>query len=321
MCTSFLMNKKSALFGRSMDIPYALGGAVVITPRNYEIRLRREPSVGSHYAIIGMGFVMEDYPLYFEAQNEKGLVMSGLNFPGNAYYSDEEKTDKINIAPFEIIPFVLSQCASLSEAVELLGNIHLLNINFKEALPLSPLHWHIADKGGSAVFEVTRSGARIFDNPVKVMTNNPTFDFHLANLGNYLNLTPYEPKGLFEGVGVKPFATGLGGVGLPGDFSSASRFVKTAYLLSASPEEDCDVSQAFHILSAVSMLKGSVMTDSGEKDMTEYTAVMDMEEGVYYYRTYGNSRISAVSLKNAELDGKELIPFTATQGQDIFYHN
>lgn len=102
--------------------------------------------------MIGTAFVADQYPLYYEAVNEKGLGVAGLNFEGNAHYF-EESADKDNISPFELIPWILSQCETTADARVLLEKINLVNIPFSEQLPLSPLHWIIADKDQAITVE------------------------------------------------------------------------------------------------------------------------------------------------------------------------
>lgn len=142
----------------------------------------------SHFALIGMGIVKEHYPLYFDATNEKVLSLAVLNFHGYAYFFPET-TDKDNITAFEFIPWILRQCETVPEAKELLERINLVNIPFSDELPLSPLHWMIADQKQSIVVESIKIGLHVYDNPVGVLTNNPTFDHHLFNLNNYRHLT------------------------------------------------------------------------------------------------------------------------------------
>ena len=321
MCTSILMRGEKPLFGRNMDLYYELDCSVVITPRRYPFNFRIEGDFEDHYALIGMAVVKNGYPLYCEAVNEHGLSVAGLDFPGNAFYSEDLVKEKANVSPFELIPWILMQCRTLDDAAALIEKTHITAINFSKDIPLSPLHWHIADAGGSLVFEVTREGARIYKNNVNVMTNNPTFGFHLENLANYLNLTPGEASGAFEGAGIKPFSFGLGSVGLPGDSSSASRFVRAAYLLNNSVCEDDSLSQFFHLLSSLAMVRGSVITPKGLFDMTAYSCCIDLLERVYYYTTYNNDRISAVKMRREYLEGGELIIFPLERCQSIFYQN
>ena len=192
MCTAISFKTKDHYFGRNLDLEYSYEESVTITPRNFSFHFRKEREFKKHYAMIGMALVVDDYPLYFDAANEKGLCMAGLNFLNNAVYHPENK-EKINITPFELIPYILGICKNVSEVRCLLSEINIVNINFSEELPLSPLHWIISDRHSSITVESTKEGVKIYDNPYGVLTNNPPFDFHLHNLTQYLNLTREEP--------------------------------------------------------------------------------------------------------------------------------
>ena len=188
MCTAATYYSKDHYFGRNLDLEYSYHETVTIMPRNYSFSIRHEADLESHFALIGMAYVVDDYPLFYDAINEKGLGMAGLNFPDNAYYN-EMKPDVDNISPFEFIPWILGQCATVAEARSMLDRINLINENYSEKLPLSPLHWMIADKTESIVVEQTKSGLHVYDNPVGVMTNNPTFDIQLFELNKYMALS------------------------------------------------------------------------------------------------------------------------------------
>lgn len=181
-----------------MDLEYRFGEKVVITPRNYVLPLKVHPAQKLSYAMIGMAAVREEYPLYAEAVNENGLGMAGLNFPGNAAYREARKGSQ-NITPYELIPWVLGQCACRKEAVALLQELNLLNVPFAEGLPLTPLHWMIADRSGCSVLESTEEGVRIYENPYGVLTNNPPFPYYQHHMGNYRNLTAKTPDDNFAG--------------------------------------------------------------------------------------------------------------------------
>lgn len=321
MCTSILMRQKKPFFGRNMDLYYDIESSVVITPRSFLLDFRSAERIKEHYAMIGMGMVKNGYPLYFEAANEQGLAMAGLDFPGNAFYPEEMDSEKKNISPFELIPFVLSQCRNTEEAKQLLAKTHITAIHFSSELPLSPLHWHIADSNGSFVFEATRRGQTIYDNTAEVMTNNPPFDFHLSNLAHYLNLEANNAENVLSEKGINPFSFGLGSFGLPGDFSSSSRFVKAAYLLACSKYDADELAQVFHILDSVAMVRGSVLTPNGSCDTTAYSCAIDLSKGIYYYKTYYNNRINALNMKNLPLDGRELNIYSIENKQDIRFIN
>ena len=277
----------------------------------------------NHGAIIGMATVAEGYPLYYEAANEWGLSMAGLNFPGNACYFPEDP-QKDNIAPFEFIPWILGQCRNLEEARERLGRINLWKINFSEQMPLSPLHWMIADREKAITVECVREGLKIYENPVGVLTNNPCFDYHMIHLGEYLNLTCQEPENRFGQVELVPYCKGMGAMGLPGDLSSASRFVRAAFvkLNSVSGEsENESISQFFHILGAVEQQRGCVRLEDGKYEITGYTSCINTDRGIYYYTTYENQCISAVDLHRCDLESGELFSYPLVKEQLINRQN
>ena len=325
MCTSIAMKTKDFYFGRNLDLEYQFGEQVVITPRNYAFAFRKAGEMKTHYALIGMATVIDGYPLYAEAANEKGLCIAGLNFPGNAYYPPEEAEGKANVSPFELIPWLLGQCASVKEARELLTRTHLIRIDFNEKTPLSPLHWHIADREESIVLEAMRDGMHIHDNPVGVMTNNPPFDFHMTNLSQYLNLTTDYPENRFHPqASLAPFGVGMGSIGLPGDFSPVSRFVKTVFLKlnSVSGEDEASsISRFFHLLDAVAMPDGIVQTKNGPYEFTSYSCCVNADKGIFYYKTYTNNQMTAVNMHRENLDGEMLRTFPLIREQQVAWSN
>ena len=143
-----------------------------------------------------MAHVAGDYPLYYDAINEKGLGVAGLNFVGNAVYHSAQ-ADRDNIAQFELIPWLLGQCATLNEARTLIERMNLLNEPFSPQLPLAQLHWLIADREGSLTVESVAEGLRIYENPVGVLTNNPPFPMQMQNLANYRHLSPDPVEATF----------------------------------------------------------------------------------------------------------------------------
>ena len=323
MCTAIVYQGAEHYFGRNLDLEYGYAEQVCILPRNYPLHFRRMDCQPQHYALIGMATVADGTPLFYEATNEKGLSMAGLNFPGNAcYLPDVPGMD--NIAPFEFIPWILGQCDSVDEAEALLGRINLVDIPFSDSLPLSPLHWMIADRRRSIVAEPMADGLRIYENPVGVLTNNPPFDFHLHHLSNYMNLTADAATDRFSPDGqLQAYSNGMGALGLPGDFSSSSRFIKAAFVKLNSPTADTEsesVHQFFHILSSVAMPKGSVLV-KGKFEITRYSCCCNTCRGIYYYTTYGNSRITGIDMHNENLDASEPILFPLMTDSQIFMQN
>lgn len=324
MCTAVTYKTRDHYFGRNLDLEYSYQEAVTVTPRNYPFRFRMVEPMNNHYAMIGMATVMDGYPLYYEATNEKGLSMAGLNFPGNAAYLPPCPGKK-NITPFEFIPYLLGQCANISEVRAHLQNLNLVNVPFSEALPLSPLHWIIADRKASITVEPMAEGLRIHENPVGVLTNNPPFDYHLYNLRHYLNVSVDPAVSRFsENFKMTPYSNGMGGIGLPGDFSSASRFVKAAFVklnsLSGESEEE-SVSQFFHILSSVAMPRGSVRIRPGEYEITLYSCCCNVDKGIYYYSTYDNSRIIGVDMHREDLNGSAPVCYPLMKSEPLQIQN
>lgn len=323
MCTCIAYRHPGLFFGRNMDLDYAFGQRVVITPRRYLLEGKAE-AWRTRYAMIGIGAAEGGWPLYAEAVNEKGLCMAGLNFPGNAVYPPPAAGMR-NLAPYALIPYVLGQCGTAAEARQALADVNLIPAPFRPDLPLPTLHWMLADGRDCLVLEPLAQGLQIYDNPAEVLANNPPFPYHLENLKNYRNLTADFPPDRFSlGLPLEAYGVGLGGLGLPGDASSASRFVRAAFLrwnASCPPEPLAAVTQVFHMLDALAMVRGSVRTAEGSWDMTTYACCMDAQRGLYYYKTYENNRLQAVSLREENLDGKELVCYELENTQQVGWVN
>jgi len=324
MCTAITYKTEDFYFGRNLDLERDYGEAVTVTPRNFPFKFRNGKTVNEHFAIIGMAAVFQNYPLYFDATNEKGLSIAGLNFPGNAVYYPK-RADKINIAPFELIPYILGLCADMDEALEALSNLNLWNTSFSADLPLSPLHWIITDRDRCVTVESLEDGLKIYENPVGILTNNPPFDFHMHNLQGYMSLTANQPVNRFsEKLDLKPYSLGLGSFGLPGDLSSPSRFIKAAFTKMnsvASGDEASSISQFLHILSSVAQQRGLNRLSEGIYEYTLYSSCCNTDRGIYYYTTYENSCICAVDMHKTDLDSKKLSVFPLITSQQILTQN
>ena len=329
MCTSISFNPSNHnchYFGRNLDVTHSYNEEVIITPRNFPFYFLKHNTILSHYAIIGIGTVIDNFPLYFDATNEAGLSIAGLNFPNNAQYRQYEDS-KTNITPFELIPWILSSCANIDEVKILLKNFNPLNVPFNDLLPLTPLHWHIADRYKSITLECTEESINIFDNPVNVLTNNPPFNIQLFNLNNYMHLSKSSREVTFStNFNFDEYSAGMGGMGLPGDFSSMSRFVK-AFFLKTNMEcitekeltnisktknicQSFHILQFFHILSAVSQPFGCILLDNSEYEYTLYSSCCDTINGIYHYTTYINPSITSVNLHNHDLNSNKLISYS-----------
>ena len=323
MCTAITYKTADHYFGRNLDLEHSFNERIVITPRNYLLSFRKHKTNYHHYAIIGMAIIDSNYPLYYDATNEAGLSMAALNFPGNAVYRPYV-FGKDNITPFELIPRILAECKNVDEALILLNNINLFHENFSNQLPLSPLHWIIADSNQAITVEPLSNGLQIIENPLGVLTNNPPFDFQMHNLENYLNVTSSEATNRFSRLlDLTPSSRGMGGIGLPGDLSSASRFVRATFTkfnsVCGSSEQE-SISQFFHILGSVAQQNGCVQVGS-KYERTVYSSCCNTDKCIYYYTTYENSQISAVSLFKENLDSESLIFYPLITNQQIRYIN
>ncbi|MBP3791795.1 MAG: choloylglycine hydrolase [Methanobrevibacter sp.] len=325
MCTASNYITDNHYFGRNFDYEISYNERVTITPRNYKFEFRKIDPIESHYAIIGIAAGIDGYPLYYDACNEKGLSIAGLNFAGNAVYREVEE-DMVNITPFELIPYLLGKASSVSEARDLLAEINLVNINFADELPLSPLHWMMSDEHEAIVIEPMADGLKIFDNPVGVLTNNPPFDKQLFYLNNYRALSNKNPEKTFGGdFDMDEYSRGMGAIGLPGDLSSASRFAKVAFTRANSysdSDEASSVGQFFHILGSVEQQNGcTFIADPDLYEYTIYTSCYNTNKCILYYRTYHNSQITAVDLNNEDLDSTELINYLLINEEQINFIN
>lgn len=323
MCTAFSVVAGDHYFGRNLDLDYHYNEEVTITPRGYHFPFRHTHQTSIRYAMVGIATVIDEYPLYYEAVNEKGLSMAGLNFPGNAVYHPLN-AGKTNIASFELIPWILRQCETVSEARSLLQTVNLCETAFRDALLPTPLHWIIADSGSSITVEPMPDGIKITDNPVGILTNNPPFSYHSHNLTNYINLTACKPVNRFsENVNLQAYSLGMGAIGLPGDFSSASRFVRCAFIKENSvwgSNEEERISQMFHILDGVSQFDGCVEAQHGY-EKTLYSICCNTSKGIFYYTTYHNRQITAIDMYNEALDSDNLITFPLISQQQINRQN
>lgn len=324
MCTAATYKTKDFYFGRTLDYEFSYGDEVTITPRNFPLTFREKGTVDSHYAMIGMAHVADNTPLYYEAVNEKGLGMAGLNFVGNAVYFDRAE-GKDNVAQFEFIPWILCQCDNVKEARKLIENINLLNTPFSPKFPVAQLHWIIADKEEAITVESVAEGIRVYDNPVGVLTNNPPFDKQMFNLNNYMCLTARSPENTFaKGLELNRYSRGMGALGLPGDLSSQSRFVRVAFVkmnsVSGSGEKE-SVSQFFHILNSVDQQRGCCILEGDKCEITIYTCCCNADKGIYYYTSYDNHQITAVDMNKENLDGTELVRYKPIAEEQIRIQN
>ena len=324
MCTAANYTTKDHYFGRNLDLEFSYREAVTITPRNYPFEFRRGETLSTHHAMIGMATIADDYPLYYDGTNEKGLSIAGLAFAGNADYKPEDPS-KTNITPFELVPWVLGKFETVDQVKQKLHSVNLVDIAFSEGYPLSPLHWIISDRKQSITVESVRGGLKVYDNPVGVLTNNPTFDIQYFNLNNYMHLSRNPPERNFSpDITFDIYSRGMGAIGMPGDLSSSSRFIKAAFTKMNSMSGDSEsesISQFFHILGSVAQQRGCVNVGNGQFEITIYSSCCNTEKGIYYYTTYENSQITGTDMHKENLDGDTLKSYPLVTGQQILMQN
>ena len=324
MCTCINFKTKDNYFGRNLDLEYRFNEKVVITPRNYKFNLKNGTSITSKYSMIGMATVVSNYPLYAEATNEKGLSMAGLYFPKNACFFKEED-NKLNLSPYELIPYFLGLYSSISEIKKDITKLNITNTPFSKEMPVSDLHWMISDESECIVIEQMEDGLKVYNNPIDVLTNNPPFEYHLNNINNYSNLSPYNSENTFSNkINLNQYGQGMGAIGLPGDNSPASRFIRASFnKLNSKCEDDekSSVTQFFHILDSVSMVQGTTITKENKNDITTYSCCINTSKGIYYYKTYTNNQIIAIKMSEKEKNNKYLSIFDLIEEQQIKYIN
>ena len=318
MCTAISYRNKNHYFGRTLDYERSFGEEVVLAPRNFPLPFRQLPTMKCHHAILGMAHVADGYPLYYDAMNEKGLCMAGLNFVGFAAYNG---IGQDQVAPFEFIPWVLGQCETVAQVRELLTHTALTETDFSIVLPAARLHWLIADQEQAITVESMADGLNIHDNSAGALTNNPPFPEQMRHLGSFSHLSPCPPENHFP-LALEPISHGLGAVGLPGDLSSQSRFVRVAFTkLHSKCDESEEISQFFHILGTVEQVKGCCRLEDGSLEHTLYTSCCDTARGIYYYTTYGNRRITGIDMNRENLNGSSLCRYPLMLSEDILLQN
>lgn len=320
MCTALSFRATGHYFGRNLDLEREYPISVAVTPRNWPLQLRNGDTIPTHHAMIGMAAVESGYPLYFEATNETGLSIAGLNFPKSCVYHTYHP-NKTNITPFELIPWLLGQFKTVRDAALALEGINLWNEPYSEQYPLSTLHWLISDEKESVVLESMADGLHIYENPTEVLTNEPPFPFQLHRLSDYMSLSPVAPENRFApDLPLQVYSLGMGGLGLPGDLSSSSRFVREVFHSQNAHRPGSryqSICQFFHLLGAVAQPLGSNHVRGEEYEFTMYTSCCDTERGIYYYTTYYSSRITAVDMQRTDLTGDQVVSYPLVTDDQI----
>lgn len=313
MCTGIRFNddKDNMFFGRNLDWSVGYGQRIVVTPKGYRYHSAFLGDLTPKYALIGMGIVEENTPLYFDCGNEAGLAIAGLNFPGYAKYEEKPVEGKTNISAYEFPLWVAMSFSTVDEVESALKDVAIIAKPINDKYPVSLLHWIIGDKTRSIVVEYTDKGMEIFRNDVDVLTNQPGYAWHKENLRNYMNLSSPQPEKVTWGK-AEMVAFGSGSLmrGLPGDYYSPSRFVRVAYLNTHYPAkstEEENVSRLFHTLTGVAMIDGAAAMASGDFEKTVYTGGFSASTKTYYWNTYDDPTIKHSALADFDTNSSELI--------------
>ena len=326
MCTAATYQTSDFYFGRTLDYESSYGEEIVILPRKYKLPFLHMGVSEQHYAIIGTAHIANGYPLFYDAVNEKGLCMAGLNFVGNACYAARTADDSDNVAQYEIYPMDSQPVRRHSRG----KSVYPTAQSPGHAVPCADdrrrqLHWIIADKNQTITVESMADGIHVYENPAGVLTNNPPFPEQMFRLNDYMHLSPKQPQNHFSTeLPLRSYSRGMGALGLPGDLSSQSRFVRAAFVRANSVSGNSEtesVSQFFHILGAVDQQRGCCEVKDGQYEITIYTSCCNADKGIYYYTTYNNHQISAVHMHHENLDSSQLVCCPMQTKEQICHQN
>ncbi len=348
MCTAICYK---GLAGRTLDLEYSFAEEVAITPRGWKRKYIHEGKIATKYALVGMAYMHQGTPLYYDTSSESGLYMAALNFPGYARYHTA-RADRLNLASAELMPYILGGAGTLAEAREMLSSVNVIPDSVGEGLPVTELHWLLTDGDSSLVIEPRENGLEIIENPHQVLTNAPNLAYHTTKIAEFTQLSPDQPTQIGENPHL--YSRGMGAIGLPGDFSSSSRFVRATFLAKniknfgtikpltsqnngensniftqisektaknneISPQNDNNIkiSTFFHITDSLTVPYGAVLTDEGRAVYTVYTSCADLTGGVYYFTTYHHRTPRSVTLTPERKFAERILTFSLPDGEKV----
>lgn len=328
-CTSFqlLAADGSRVYARTMEFQFELYSDVVIIPQNSPFvatgpNYQKGASWISKYGVVGMnGF---GKPLIIDGLNEKGMAGGILYFPDHASYANPTNVDpKKALAPWEFMTWALQNFATVGEIKAALNDVSIINIQQPDLKVTPPLHYVFHDAAGGVLVVEPIDGKLIAtDNPFGVMTNSPPIDWHFNNLGNYVKLSPMEPNPLkVYGQTVKPISTGAGFLGMPGDGTSPSRFIRAlTYSATIVPAKNVDenIQMAEHVLHNFDIPKGSIRTTIDKNvfmEFTQWSVISDLNNRRFFFSTYTYPSLRMVDLKDIDFSKPGVITIPINQVQ------
>ena len=313
MCTGlrFTDADGAMYFGRNLDWTQGYGERVVMTPPAAQVpaAFSRPDDAARGHAVIGMGILVGDLPLYFDCGNDAGLAVAGLNFPQSSRYASEPVPGAVNVAAYEFPYWVARNFSSLEEVREALRDVTIVAKPVNDQLPVASLHWLIGDRTGSVVVECVEDGMHVCENDVDVLTNEPSFEWQRVNLRNYLTLSEAEPSPATWGdATLAAFGSGMGLHGMPGDYSGPSRFVRAAFVNAHYPTqrgERENVTRLFRSLGSVFVPDGCARMGDGAFERTLYTSCFSASSLTYYHAAYDDLSVRAYPLASCDQSATE----------------
>ena len=311
-CTGIVLRSAdgATVPARTMEFAFDIDSNVLAIPAGTEINtLILDPdntgfTYTAKYGFLGANGL--DKQIVFDGMNTQGLYFGAFYFAGNAEFgtvNDENRHRAVSSE--EMGNWILGQFASVKEVVAALPTIEVVGTYVEEIKGRVPFHYAVTDSSGaSIVIEYTKDGLRVHENTVNAVTNNPTYDWHLTNLSNYVGLQSRNVEAIEVGTErIAPFGQGSGMLGLPGDMTSPTRFVRAvAFANTALPSETVDdaIFKAFHILNVFDIPKGAIREADPDVALTDYTlwtSAADTLNGIYYYKTFISQAVESINVK------------------------
>jgi choloylglycine hydrolase len=322
----------AVVHARTMEFGIDIASDVLVIPRGFaRTGLTPDGAPGlaytSKYASVGANGV--GLPYLFDGLNEQGLAVGTFYFPTSASYMPYTPADAARtLAPWQVGSWILENFANVQEVRDNIASIVVAEVVYKEWGFTPPVQYVVHDASGSSiVIEYVGGKLTVHDNPLGVMSNSPAFDWHMTNLRNYVNLSVNNSAPAKIGpVTLQPIGMGSGMLGVPGDFTPPSRFVRAAiYSASVLPSTTGDeaVQQAFHVLNQFDIPKGAARDHEKDEhgnvvaDYTIWTSANDLKAKRFFIRTYDNSQIRSIDLMTQDLDAKDIVTYSI-KGKESF---
>ena len=339
-CTSFILmaNDGSAVYGRTMEWgTFDLNSRLVVVPRGHAFSStmvdgRQGLSWKARYGAVAIDALERD--MLTDGMNEKGLVVGALYQPGFAdYMAYRPQQANQSIGSADLQAYLLTQFATVDQVASGIRSVRVVPIPEEVIGGIAPpFHWIVSDRSGKTItIEYIKGQLQVHDNKLRIMTNSPTFDWHLINLRNYVNLSPVAlPSKKIEDLDFRPLGGGSGFIGLPGDFTPPSRFVRlAAFTQAARPTPDAEetVYEVLRILDNFNVPLGAsegANTEAqleGMRSSTIWTSVADTDNLVYYYHTQHDRRLRKIDLNQVDFSPRNAgllrFPLDTVKSQDV----